>query len=138
MKGRGEMYVRAGMSLAKQWSKEKGVRHYAIIDWEDGLRLRGGWIPVVIEMKPSGPDVRYFQANEQWTLTQIQDARSARRRLLELLRSPERLRYDAVVNNCEHVAHFVAFGEFRSEQVRGFLALAGLGVALMLVARRAA
>jgi hypothetical protein len=126
------------MSFAKQWSKEKCVWHYAIIDWEDRLRPRGGWNPVVVELKPGGPDVRRLEPNEQWTLMPIHDARNARRRLLELLRSPERLRYDAVVNNCEHVAHFVAFGEFRSEQVREFLTLAGLGVALVLVARRAA
>lgn len=132
------MYVRAGMSLAKQWSKEKGVWHYAIIDWEDRLRLRGGWRPVVVELKPAGPDVRHLESTEQWTLTPIQDARNARRRLLSLLRSPQRLRYDAVANNCEHVAHFVALGEFRSEQVRGFLALAGLGVALVILAREAA
>lgn len=132
------MYVRAGMSLAKQWSKEKGVWHYAIIDWEDWLRLRGGWKPVVVELKPGGPDIRYLESTEQWTLTPIQDARNARQRLLELLWSPQHLRYDAVANNCEHVAHFVAFGEFRSEQVRGFLALAGLGVALVILAREAA
>jgi hypothetical protein len=125
------------MSLAKQWSKERGVWHYAIIYWEDWLRLRGGWNPVV-ELKPGGPDVRRLESNEQWTLAPIHDARNARQRLLELLRSPQRLRYDAVSNNCEHVAHFVAFGEFRSEQVRGFLVLAGLGVALVLVARKAA
>ena len=47
----------------------------------------------------------------------------------------ERRRYDWLSNNCEHVARFIAFGEFRSEQIRTVAAV-GVLVGLLIWAAK--
>src|SRR5262245_14629039 len=107
------------MSLAEQPSADQAVGHFAIIDWEDGLGLLGRLqCPVVVELKPVGWVVRGLKRSERWALTEIPDASAARHRLAAVLRMPGRTNYHLVMNNCEHAARFVAFGDFRSDQVR--------------------
>src|SRR2546426_758374 len=124
------------MTLSSRHSPEKAVRHYAIVDWDDALGLIRHRGPAVVELMPDGPRVRRLMRGERWTHETIPNVHGARRRLLLLLRSPARLRYDPLANNCEHVARYVAFGGFRSEQVRGAITIVLLCWGLIALARQ--
>jgi hypothetical protein len=132
------VYVQFGLSFAKQWSNEKLVEHYAIIDHHNSLRTLRGWGAVVLELIPGGLRIRQLQSDESWEQVPIADQTGARTRLLNSLRSPLRSHYVALSNNCEHWARSIAFGESRSEQVKGLALVAGLAFALYLVSRKAA
>ncbi len=125
------------MEYARHWSVEKGVWHYAIIDHADRLGLIGWARPVIVELVPTGLRARPFDPSETWERTAIADTLGALRRLRQLLAMKDRQVYDWFLNNCEHIARYIAFGEFRSEQVQAVVALAGLGV-MFLVLREAA
>jgi hypothetical protein len=130
------MCARSGMDYARLWCTEKGVWHDAIIDHEDTLGLLDGSRPVVIELLPGGRTIRPFDPRESWTREPVVDCRKARRRLWLVLRSSKRQHYNMLFNNCEHFARFVAFGEFRSPQVRGALTIAVLFGLLFTVGRQ--
>jgi hypothetical protein len=115
------MYRPSGMTYATRAISGKPFRHHAVFDWDNPLGLVRVGVPVVIELLPIGPHARPFVAGEAWQGTPVSDLGSARQRLWLLLQSPEKHRYHALFNNCEHFARFVAFGEFRSEQVRGIV-----------------
>lgn len=118
------------MYRAHRPAPEKGVTHHAVIDYDDvfGLYDHGG--PVVFEIvEQPGLRARPLEPNETWAKWRIADQAGARKRIELLWNSPERHTYDALFNNCEHVATFIEAGEFRSEQVRQAIALgAAVGV----------
>lgn len=126
------MYVPYGLEYVKRRSPEKGVWHHAIIDHGDALRLIDGISSVVVELVPTGPQARRFDPAEGWTIERIADQDGALRRLRLLLCSPGRHQYHALFNNCEHFARFIAFGEFRSDQVRAGVAAAAVVAFLAL------
>jgi hypothetical protein len=133
------MYIPSSMSFAKQWSSEKRVEHYVLIDWRNSLgTLRWHLGPVVLEMMPRGPQARPLGTGEHWAHKKIADAGDAQRRFRAWQRSGERWRYDALSNNCEHWARYIAFGEPLSEQVRGWTAVAGIVCILWLMNSKAA
>ncbi len=122
------MYAASYLYLAKQWAPEKVVEHYAIIGPGRHLgfpRILGS---LVLELMAGGPRVRHLGLNESWTLQPIQDVVGACKRIRELSRDWKRHEYDALGNNCEHWARYIASGVRRSEQVRGIL-IAGILVA---------
>jgi hypothetical protein len=127
------MYVPRGLAYVKRRSPEKGVWHHAIVDHGDALHLIDGMSSIVVELVPAGPQARRFDPPEDWTREQITDQDGALRRLRLLLCSPERHQYHALFNNCEHFTRFIAFGEFRSDQVRAGVA-AVVVVALLALA----
>lgn len=115
------MIVRDAMEHARQWSREKGVWHHAVIDYADRLGFLGLGRPVIFELVSTGLRVRPYDPTEPWQRTRIADVDGARRRLQGVLEMEERQQYKLLSNNCEHVARYIAFGEFRSEQIRTVL-----------------
>src|SRR5206468_10276551 len=95
------------------------VQHYAIIGSSFSLGVVRTWGQVVLELMPDGPRVRSLGRDEVWQTEPIRDLIGARIRIRELTGSEQKHRYDAISNNCEHWARYIAFGESRSEQVSG-------------------
>jgi len=141
----GSMYVRipatraSGLWFAKRYSREKGVWHFAVLDFS-GWLVRGGIFGGVIELLPDGPSIREVSGSESWEfLEEIHDVAGALRRLRHALALPHLHTYSALGNNCESFARWIAFGRRESHQVRdGILLAAGLTLVIGAVRRKPA
>jgi hypothetical protein len=120
------VYVTERLSFAKRWSKEKRVWHYAIIDWSDSMGNCGYQVSVVIELVPEGLRARPLLQGEVWYSAQIFDLGGARARLRRMIQCAAWIKYDALGNNCESFARWIAFGRRESHQVASGLLFAGL------------
>jgi hypothetical protein len=113
-----------GLYLIMQTCANKGFHHYAILDVGNRLGYQDGPTrgPVIVHQTPPHPRRELANGTGVWKIVmKIADERHAWERLNEACTNPQ---YDALINNCEHFAKYVATGtrESRQVQVVGFVA----------------
>ncbi|MBX3133431.1 MAG: hypothetical protein KF689_08630 [Gemmatimonadaceae bacterium] len=123
-----------GLFVVRQFRRDKGVFHFGILDVGNmlGLQLPPGAEPMIIHQPPSGLQAQPLSQTGPWeSVGRIHDLVSARRRLVEALRTP---RYNLFGNNCEHFVAHVATGVRRSPQLAkaSGVAAAVVGLAWLL------
>jgi hypothetical protein len=120
-----------GLYLLRQWSPEKGVWHFGILDVGNRIKNRSinrGSQPIVIHQTPPTIKMEWLRETGAWeVLGRIADEKIALLRINEAAKNPT---YDLFVNNCQHFATYVATGVRQSTQVQVGLAIAG-GVAML-------
>jgi hypothetical protein len=120
-----------GLYLLRQWSPEKGVWHFGILDVGNRIKnkaIRRGSEPIVIHQTPPTLKMEWLHETGAWeVLGRISDEKIARVRIKEAANTPM---YDLFANNCQHFATFIATGVRQSTQVQAGLAIAG-GIALL-------
>ena len=122
-----------GLYLVKQQSDSKKVDHFGILDVGDRMGLRHGLYlgPVVIHLLPPSIHIDSIREFGHCEIVQrISDEVGARQRFHLARQHPT---YDAVFNNCEHFAIFIATGRRQSPQVQGFAIGVGLALAISYV-----
>jgi hypothetical protein len=128
-----------GLHVVKRYSREKGVDHLAIADSGNVLRLlrprdrfNHPYAVALVELVSTGVEYRVFpdglDENEWSVLDAVADEAAAIARFRWVQRNVQRLRYDPVLNNCEHFAWYIATGEKKSPQLRNAAGWAGVAV----------
>jgi hypothetical protein len=120
---------RDGLYLVTQRSPAKGVDHYGVVDCGNhfGFPHYSALDSVVFHQTPPRMRCDWVQYTGSWKLLdRIVDEAGARTRLLEVLANKPG--YHLIVNNCEHVARYVAYGKSESSQLTAGVALVGLTV----------
>src|SRR5579859_6842899 len=128
--------LKDGLYLISQPSRDKGWVHYGILDVGNRLGLTLDRVePVVVHLPPGGLRYDWLSTTGEWKVVkQIGDAAGAIARLRIVEANPV---YDAVTNNCEHAARYIADGERRSNQVRWIGVFVGVA-AVAFVAKASA
>ena len=122
-----------GLYLITQKCANKGLDHYAILDVGNrfGYRDVNPRCPVIFHQTPPHPRRELAIGTGSWQiLTKILDESHAWDRLNEACTNPH---YNALNNNCEHFARYVATGTRESHQVQVVGVLAAI-VGLVLAA----
>jgi hypothetical protein len=114
-----------GLYFVRQYSREKGVDHYGILDIGNRRRAPGySGTPVILhQLRPRIRADRLHKTGTWQVLYKIDDEAAALKRVKIALSDPD---YALLRHNCEHFARFVAFGVRESKQLQAAGWLTGI------------
>jgi hypothetical protein len=111
------LHLSPGLYWIAQASLKKAVEHHAILDVGNrmGCADAGRWQDMIIHQTPPSIRREPSAGTGSWHILQkLTDEPNAVRRLIAAAAHPL---YDALGNNCEHFARYIATGVRESQQV---------------------
>lgn len=125
-----------GLYLIRQYSRQKGVYHFGILDVGNQFGYPMVSEPIVFHQVHPRIRADLLSATGEWeSLGRVCDTGAAMERLRQAIATPC---YDFVFNNCEHFARYVATGNRESVQVRDAATAIGAAALLFLAVRHRA